>query len=493
MAQEDKVQAIIPSPAGPLEAFERALLLRSIQAEAFRWDAYQEHTRSPLLYHAAGDITLYVKRNYAPLPDRMRALTGHLEAVPDLLDVAIGNLRPALGAPVLEVAVQQAGGHIRYLQEELPLVLETLSDRDVRAAAGAARDAAIAAWSRYAEDLRRRAAQPEGDFAIGRRLFEGLLRTGELVAEPLERLRQIAEADLARNLASAHEAAGRLGMSVSEAFAAMGDQHPSADRLIPETADLLEDLRAFIIEHDVIRIPSEVRCTVRPSPPFMRAFFAMMDTAGAFEEHADESYFYITPVEAEWTPEQQEAWLRRFNHATLRDVSVHEAYPGHYVHLLHVRGSRSRLGKVVRSTACTEGWAHYCEQMMIEAGYGAGDPMLHLAQLGEALLRDCRFLIAIGMHTGSMTVDEGTELIVRNAFYDPHPARREAVRGTFDPMFLNYTLGKLMWLKLREDYHREQGSAFSLKRFHDEGLSYGIAPIPLIRSVLLRDPGGPVL
>jgi uncharacterized protein (DUF885 family) len=161
--------------------------------------------------------------------------------------------------------------------------------------------------------------------------------------------------------------------------------------------------------------------------------------------------------------------------------------------LLHVRQSRSRLGKVTRATACTEGWAHYCEQMMVEEGFHAGDPMLRLAQLGEALLRDCRFLIALGMHTGAMTVEEGTALIVSNAFYEEHPARQEAIRGTFDPMFLNYTLGKLMWLKLREDYRREQGSAFRLKAFHDAALGYGLAPLPLIRALVLREPSGAIL
>jgi len=492
-ALAETVESTAAPPAGTTAAFDRALLLRSLRAEAFRWDAYQEHTRSPMLYNTAGNVTLYVKRNYAPLPDRIRALTRHLELIPDLLEAAVQNLRDGLGVPVLEVAIQQAHGHIRYLQEDLSSVLEKVGDSSLRASAGAARDMAIAAWSRYADHLRGRIAQPEGAFAIGRTLFEGLLRTGELVEEPVEQLQRLAETDLARNLATAHEVAGRLGMTVPEAFARMGDSHPSADRLILETADLLEDLRAFLIQHDVITIPSEVRCAVRPSPPFMRAFFAMMDTVGPFEERADESYYYVTPADADWTPEQQEDWLRRFNYPTLRDVSIHEAYPGHYVHLLHVRKSRSRLGKITRSMACTEGWAHYCEQMMVEAGYGAGDPLLHLAQLGEALLRDCRFLIAVGMHSGGMTVDEATDLIVRNAFFQAHPARREAVRGTFDPMFLNYTLGKLMWLKLRDDYQREQGSAFTLKRFHDEALAHGLAPVPLIRGVLLRDPAGPVL
>ncbi len=487
-AMENKVEAVSPAVAGSLEAFERALLLRSIRAEVFRWDSYQEHVRNPLLYTAAGNVTLYVKRSYAPLPDRVRALTRHLQAVPDLLATAASNLRTDITAPVAEVASEQAAGHVRYLQNELPAFIERAGDPDIQRAATAARQAAAEAWTRYGVDLKARSAQA-ADFSIGRSLFEGLLRSSELVEEPVEALRRIAEADLARNVETVKEIAGRLDLGVADAFASMASRHPAAERLVAETADLLEEIRAFIVERDLITIPSEVRCLVRPSPPFARAFFAMMDTAGAFETKADESYYYVTPVEPEWSAERQESWLRRFNYATLKDVSVHEAYPGHYVHLLHVRHARSRLGKVVRSTACTEGWAHYCEQMMVEEGFGGGDQMLHLAQLGEALLRDCRFLIALGMHAGRMTVKEATELLISNAFYEPHPARKEALRGTFDPMFLNYTLGKLMWLKLRADYRREQGGSFSLKAFHDQALSWGIAPIPLLRSVMLREPG----
>jgi uncharacterized protein (DUF885 family) len=491
-ALERKVQALAV-PSEKLAAYEHALLLRSLRAEAFRWDDYAEHTRSPELYTSAGTVTLYVKRDYAPVADRVCALTQHLRAIPDVLTAATQNLRPDLAQPLLDSAIRQARGQVTYLETELPDFISQAGDAAIQRQALQARDEAVAAWNGYIRDLGARPADGGGDFSIGRRLFEGLLGTGELVDLPVEALRRVAEADLERNREAVREAAGHLKRDAKEAFATMGDRHPTADRLIPETAGLLEEIRAFIVERDLITIPSEVRCRVRPSPPFRRAYFAMMDTVGAFETKATESYYYVTPVDPAWPAADQEAWLRRFNYPTLLDVSVHEAYPGHYVHLLHVRQSRSRLGKVTRATACTEGWAHYCEQMMVEEGFHAGDPMLRLAQLGEALLRDCRFLIALGMHTGAMTVEEGTALIVSNAFYEEHPARQEAIRGTFDPMFLNYTLGKLMWLKLREDYRREQGSAFRLKAFHDAALGYGLAPLPLIRALVLREPSGAIL
>jgi uncharacterized protein (DUF885 family) len=216
-----------------------------------------------------------------------------------------------------------------------------------------------------------------------------------------------------------------------------------------------------------------------------------MDSAGALETRATESFYYVTPVEPDWTAQQQEEWLSNFNYDTLRMVSVHEVYPGHFVHFLHNRYGRSLplVNRVATSYAFTEGWAHYTEQMMVESEYGAGQPALHLTQLLEALVRNCRFLCSIWMHTQGMSVDDATRFFMDKAYMGELPARREAMRGTFDPGYLSYTLGKLMILKLREDFQREQGSAFTLKGFHDRLLSYGAPPVSLLRQVMLREPG----
>ena len=254
---------------------------------------------------------------------------------------------------------------------------------------------------------------------------------------------------------------------------------------------MLEDIRQALLDLDLITIPSEDRCQVVETPAYMRYAFAAMDSAGALETRATESFYYVTPVEPDWTAQQQEEWLSNFNYDTLRMVSVHEVYPGHFVHFLHNRYGRSLplVNRVATSYAFTEGWAHYTEQMMVESEYGAGQHALHLTQLLEALVRNCRFLCSIWMHTQGMSVDDATRFFMDKAYMGELPARREAMRGTFDPGYLSYTLGKLMILKLREDFQREQGSAFTLKGFHDRLLSYGAPPVSLLRQVMLREPG----
>jgi uncharacterized protein (DUF885 family) len=226
----------------------------------------------------------------------------------------------------------------------------------------------------------------------------------------------------------------------------------------------------------------------------MRYAFAAMDSAGALETRATESFYYVTPVEDHWTPEQAEEWLSKFDYNTLRIISIHEVYPGHFVHNLHNRYGRTLplINRAATSYAFSEGWAHYTEQMMVETDYGKDRPELQLTQLLEALVRNCRYMCSLAMHTGEMTVDQATELFVENAYMGEHPARREALRGTFDPGYLNYTLGKLMILKMREDYRQEQGERYSLKSFHDELLSFGAPPLPLLRGAILENPGTPL-
>jgi uncharacterized protein (DUF885 family) len=223
----------------------------------------------------------------------------------------------------------------------------------------------------------------------------------------------------------------------------------------------------------------------------MRYAFAAMDSPGSLETRATESFYYVTPVEHHWTARQQEEWLSNFNYATLRVISIHEVYPGHFVHHLHNRYGQPLplVNRVAVSYGFTEGWAHYTEQMMVETDYGKRDPGLLVTQLLEALIRNCRYLCSLGMHTQGMSVEQATRFFMDHAYMEELPARREAMRGTFDPGYLNYTLGKLMILKLRDEYRRERGPSYTLKGFHDELLSYGAPPLPLLRAVMLKEAG----
>jgi hypothetical protein len=258
-------------------------------------------------------------------------------------------------------------------------------------------------------------------------------------------------------------------------------RHPTVTTLIAETAAMLEGIRAFIIERNVLSIPSEVRCTVAPTPSFMSWASAALDSAGALETKATESYYYVTVPTPEWGADKTEEWLRYLNYAVLENVSIHEAYPGHYVQSLHERTAASLTRRLFWVQSTGEGWAHYCEQMMLEQGY-KDDPRLELAQLMDALLRDCRFLVAIGLHCRGMTMADAVRTFMEKGFQSELPAQREATRGAFDPLYLNYTLGKLLIYELRREAEQQPG--FSLKSFHDRFLQCGNLPIPLIAELV---------
>jgi uncharacterized protein (DUF885 family) len=373
---------------------------------------------------------------------------------------------------------------------------------------------------------------PKADdqYALGRDKYVRLIEYGEMISATPERLLEIGLAELKRKQEVFAEAAREIdpGKKAIEVFQEIQKDHPTAQSLIPDTARDLEMIRTFLQQHRIISLPSSVRAQVAETPQFLRATsFASMDTPGPFETKATEAYYYVTPVEPDWPEKQKEEWLTAFNYYTTDIVSIHEAYPGHYVQFLHLNASRAtRLEKIFNSYAFVEGWAHYTEQMMVDEGFAGekrplathspsgGEREAHgtdvrkpstkktedegeddkirvakyrLAQTDEALLRICRLCVSIKMHCQGMTVDEATKFFQDNCYYEQKPAHQEAMRGTFDPEYLYYTVGKLEILKLRGDYQQQEGSKFSLRKFHDEMLRHGAPPIRLLREVMLKD------
>ena len=410
---------------------------------------------------------------------------------------------------MLEMSIESYRGMARFYRVDLRVNLDQSGNNMGNAAGDAetlakfdqARERAAQALDSFVLRLEERLAElpegVEGDFAIGSQLYSDMLAYGEGVTAPLSDIIALGQANLERNLDRLAEATAAVGpgRSIREIVGEIGRNHPTAEALIPETRSMLEDIRQSLLDFDVVSLPSEDRCQVIETPTYMRYAFAAMDSPGSLETQATESFYYVTPVEETWTATQAEEWLTNFNYDTLRIVSIHEVYPGHFVHHLHNNYGRPLplVNRVASSYAFTEGWAHYTEEMMLETEYARGQAALQVTQLLEALVRNCRYLCALGMHTQGMTLDEATRFFMDNAYMEALPARREALRGTFDPGYLNYTLGKLMILKLREDYRREQGSAYSLRGFHDKLLSYGAPPLPLLREVMLADPGDGVL
>ena len=464
-----------------------------LRRELFIFNDLKPLENNPMRHTGYLNVSGYIRRDYAPLEDRIRSATSAMKQAPDFLEVLDQALSNRISSHVVDMSVESYSGMARFYRVDLADAATGVTDPEIVTKFNQARETAAVALDSFVERLKSRGASGPDGFAIGTKLYSGMLATGEGLDAPLSRIAAIGQANLEDNLARIKELAQSIapGRSVSEIVEEIGRNHPQAQQLIPETRGMLEDIRQSLIDFDVITVPSEDRCQVIETPTYMRYAFAAMDSAGALEARATESFYYVTPVEDDWTDKQAEEWLSNFNYDTLKIISVHEVYPGHFVHHLHNRYGRELplVNRVATAYSFTEGWAHYTEQMILETGYGEGQPKLLLTQLLEALVRNCRYMCSLRMHTEKMTLDEATKFFMENAYMAELPARREALRGTFDPGYLNYTLGKLMILKLREDYQREQGGAYNLKEFHDRLLSFGGPALPLLRSALLMNPG----
>ena len=484
------LEAIDRSRLSTQDRLDYSLLELALRKEHLDLAELRVLETDPMKHLGYLNVTNYIQRTYAPLIDRIRSLTRLLSDVPDFIDTMLGVLRKEVSRPLIDVSIESYEGLARFYREDLANVADGLPDKGVLEQFKKARDRAALSVDRLVSILQDRRNGASPDFAIGSELYQKMLRFGEMVDAPLSRILEVGQKDLERNLEELSDVAARIDPAkpIRELIEAIGRDHPSADGLIPDTGRILEDIRRFVVDHDVLTLPSSERCLVKETPAFMRWAFAAMDTPGLLEDHSTESYYYVTPVEGHWTEQQKEEWLSDFNYNTIQIVSIHEAYPGHFVHFLHSRGAPSLVGKALWSYSFSEGWAHYTEEMMLKAGYGSENPYLKLSQICDALLRDCRYLCSLGMHTQGMDVQEATSFFMEKAYMSEFPAKKEALRGTFDPGYLNYTLGKLMILRLEDAYHQEAGPSCSLKQFHDSLLSFGSPPVPLLREVMLKDP-----
>ena len=465
-----------------------------LKRELFNLDEWRTLETNPMKQVGFLNVSGYVRRDYAPLVDRLRSTIQVLNQIPEFLEILKTTLLPNVGRPVLEMSIESYRGMARFYRVDLNQIRNDCSDKEIIKLFDRAREAAAAAVIKFVDYLQSMLDNDaHSDFAIGSNLYSRMLASGEGINIPLAELSAVGQANLEQNLEQLAVAADSVnpGKSIKDTVSEIGSRHPSARRLIPDTRDMLESIRQSLIDLDLISIPSFDRCQVVETPTYMRYAFAAMDSPGSLEKKATESFYYVTPVEDDWSESQREEWLSNFNYDTLRVISIHEVYPGHFVHHLHNRygGELPLVNRVATSYAFTEGWAHYTEQMMLETEYGNNEKSLLVTQLLEALVRNCRYLCSIEMHTQDMTLDEATRFFMDNAYMEELPARREALRGTFDPGYLNYTLGKLMILKLRGDYRKEHGVSYTLKGFHDELLSYGAPALPLLRDVMLSDHG----
>jgi uncharacterized protein (DUF885 family) len=501
---ERRLAGLDPTRLGRPAFYDYRLLRSAIQREIFSFEEMQAYTQNPMTYAGAIDVNIYIKRDFAPLEDRVRSVLAILDQAPKLMAAARANLDDVLPKPHVETAIEMAGGAADFLGKDLVEAVKGVGNDALRTEFNTANRRAIDALRGYVDWLKeRKLPRAHTRYALGREKYAKLLRCGELIELSPEQLLNLGLRELRREQQVFAGAAKMIDPSRKpiEVFKSIQKDHPTAEGLISDTRKNLEAIRRFLIEHQIITLPSEVRAQVAETPQFLRATsFASMDTPGPFETKATEAYYYVTPTEKDWTPQQKEEWLTAFNYYTTDVVSIHEAYPGHYVQFLCLNASpATKVEKIFTSYAFTEGWAHYTEQMLLDQGFGVGpsatlgrDDLLaaakyRLAQSDEALLRICRLCVSIQTHCQGLTVEQATKFFQENCYYEEKPARQEAMRGTFDPEYLYYTLGKLQILKLREDYRKQEGASYSLKRFHDEMLRHGAPPIRLLREVLLTD------
>ena len=495
-ADREELAALVPDAPLAQTWLDYELMRLAIERECFELETLRNWARNPMGYIEACDVSNYLKRNYAPLPVRLKAISAHLSRVPNVLDQARANLELPMPRTFAQVGLEVTRGTVTFLRDDLPVQLASIQEDALMAQFFSAQSQALTALEAFAAWLHDEVLPNANErYAIGADAFQQMLRFGEAVDLPLDKLLVVGEADLAHNKAEFEAVARRIspGKSPVEVMYDMAHRHPSASELITTVQKVMETLRSFIIERDLVSIPTDVRPTIAETPSFLRWAFAMMDAPGAFEKVATDAFYYVTPPEKNWPAAQAEEWLTSFNYDALDTTSVHEGWPGHHLHWLHYRNSPTDVLKALDAYSSWEGWAHYVEQMVVDEGFRDGDPHLRLAQLAEALVRNVRYVCAIGLHTQSMSVDQATRRFMNDAYMEELPSRKEAERGTFDPGYLLYTLGKLMVLKLREDYKREQGNAFSLKHFHDTFLSFGAPPIPLVRRMMLRNNDGQIL
>lgn len=486
-AEKDRV-ARFRNGLNEQQRFERDYILSVINADLFWFASAEWPYRNPFFYGDALDPDVYVSRPYAPLDQRLRAYTAYARAVPTALEQIRKNLRTPLPKTYVNIGHTTFGGLVSFYEKDVPAVFASVKDEKLQKDFTEANTAAIKAMKEMDAWFKTLGETATDKFALGAEKFSEMLRETEGVEVRLDELANTGRRDLERNLAALREACEKFapGQSITACVARAQANKPVGGPV--ETArKQLAHLRAFISEKKIVTIPGTEQALVDEAPAYRRWNFAYINIPGPYEKGLP-SIYYIAPPDPSWSKKEKDSYVPGVG--SLLFTSVHEVWPGHFLQFLHANRSSSKLGQLFVGYAFAEGWAHYTEEMMWDAGLGNNEPEMHIGQLLEALLRNVRFVSAIEMHTGKMTVEESEKMFLEQGYQDAGNARQQAARGTFDPAYLNYTMGKLMIRKLREDWTASRGGKQAWQEFHDEFLKYGGPPIPLVRKAMLEDDKG---
>jgi len=477
--------------------YDFRILRSAIKNEIFNFEDMGEFDRNPMTYAGAVDVSIYIKRNFAPLEERLKSIIAIEKNAANVFIAAKANLKDTLAKPYVETAIEIARGTADFLSGDLKIALKDVKNDSLMKVFNTVNKTAIASINNYATWLQKqKLPKANNKYAIGTISYKKMLLYSEgLTLEP-EKILEIGLSELKKEQAVFNAAAKTINPTKKpiEVYQDLQKEHPTAENLIPEVRKNVEGIRKFLTDKNIVSMPDSVNLKVTETPQYARATStASNDDPGPFEKKATEAFYYVTPVDAKWTAKQKEDWLRQFDYYTTDNITIHEAYPGHYTQFLHLNASSAtKIEKIFGSYAFTEGWAHYCEKMMADEGYGHnGDTVkaakYRLTQSGDALLRLCRLCVSIKTHCQGMKLTDATKFFMANWYQGEKPSYQEALRGTFDPGYLFYTIGKLEILKLRADYEKQEGTNFSLKKFHDEVLNHGAPQLRLLREVMLKD------
>ncbi|WP_206613469.1 DUF885 domain-containing protein [Parahaliea mediterranea] len=469
------------------QQYQRDYLVAAIDSQLFWLDDAEWPFRSPDFYFSwltdSIDPAAYITLTYAPPEERIKAFTRYANNIPTAVAQIRDNLRMPMPRTLLQYGIDSFGGFADFYRTDVAEAFASVSDKALLAEFDAAREKAARAMESLADYLQSQRASATEDYALGPELFRKMIYATERVDISLEELEAIGRADMARNQAALKAACADFapGKSIPDCFAKMASRKPEGGSVVAARRQL-DELKAFVIDKDLVTIPGKEEALVRESPPYARSNSAFINTAGPYEKDQP-SIYYISPPNPAWPKEVQDAYIP--GESDLLFTSAHEVWPGHFLNFVHANRADFTFGRVFVTYAFGEGWAHYTEEMMLEAGLREQSPETRIGQLGNALLRNARFLSAIGLHTQGMTIEESEKLFMEQAYQDKGTAEQQAARGTYDPAYLNYTLGKLLILQLREDWTKERGGRKAWRDFHDQFLSYGGPPIPLVRGQML--------
>ncbi|HET9191566.1 MAG TPA: DUF885 domain-containing protein [Vicinamibacterales bacterium] len=487
-----RLNQIDSSLLSPVQQVEHRIVGANIESRMYELEAIRTWDRNPQVYSDALGMSLAGQAlfAYSPEAERARRVVSKLRQAPRLVQAARENIKETPGIFV-KVGLEAWRGALKFIESDLPRAFSTLDDLHILGDLADTSTEAAAAISSYIDYLENDLApRAKASFRLGRERFEQKLKTEEGITLSADRLLTIALRELHEVQEEFRRVASRLdGGDPIEVWRRAKDDHPAPGTLVAVAQSHLQELEAFLQRQAIVTVPAGEPVVVAPTPEFFRWAFASMWTPGPFETKPSRAYYYLTDIDRSWPPDRQKEHLRDFNLPALWSISIHEVYPGHFLQAQHSRQveSKVRRSTLLASNAFVEGWAHYCEQMMMEAGFRRGDATLRLGQLAEALIRLARFVVGIRLHCEDLSVEQGMRFFRDEAFLEEATARREAERGTFDPGYIVYSLGKLMMLKLRHDYQEQLDGKFSLRTFHDTVLAQGTAPLWAHRRLLLND------